>query len=306
MLGSTPHPHFRALTLTPGGKPFRRALLPAAHLHARQHKRSMGSVARMRALLLFPLLVGFRWIFLQHEHLPPTAWPPSMPPPLGAAAAARRAAACWAAGAWVRDPARASVHTDALIPYRRGGVWEEGEREAWFWEVPAPAPGCPPYLPFNRADFCAALRGRSIFVAGDSMNAAFHQYLLMKASNGSAAAASGMRDRGSAPEWEPVVCEEGPRRAAAVPRLLTYRLMGPGKESPGDYLRLESWLGGGALAVRGLDPPDFLVLNRGMHFSLTRELLADVNATLAWAVAEFPRATIIWRNTVHPWGTPTA
>ena len=199
------------------------------------------------------------------------------------ASRARHAASCWAAGSWVLlPPSKPSVAAD------------------WTWEVP-PRKGCPSYAPFNRSHFCSIMRGRSLFVAGDSMNVDFHDLLQHLASNGTGP--HEFRNIGpDRPQWQPIICED--YTPVKTPRIRVYRLAGAAKDSGRDEWPLESWVSNSSLlAEHGFSrPPAILVINRGMHFSLSHYFVPSMNRTLAWATKALPDTLLIWRNT--PVGHP--
>lgn len=123
----------------------------------------------------------------------------------------QRKADCWARGGgrWIRDVARAKA-SDNYIP---AGM---GQRdEVYFWE---PADGCTdaPLLFFNRSNFCLALRGRNVYIIGDSITRDF-SYILHHM--GRDHSQPFMRFANYTALFDNVICEDSPFGASHVPML---------------------------------------------------------------------------------------
>lgn len=200
-------------------------------------------------------------------------------------------------GRWVRDDARGAGTRYAHVP-----LPAPAEREVHFWQ-PRSALGVPPLPYFDRAAFCRLLRGRSVLLMGDSLQAQLHTTLQLLASNGSARSAQfrrGARDGFGHALWDARVCEDYPAASnsahaggAAVPLLMTWHFsLAP--QPALNWTTFPAFLD--AAVARGLRP-DVVVYNRGAHVTPDWLLLKDVTTVADYVSTSFPGALLIWRNT---------
>lgn len=230
---------------------------------------------------------------------------------------------CWAAGFWRR------LNESELLVKREW--YATPVQMKWMdnftWEV-KPQPGCPPFLEFDNAAFCAAVGGRDIVLIGDSLTNLYANALLMLTwgrSRGSEALPRG-RFPYVAPFHGPLLgCLDwdtqpmkfvnlhnfarGHLKLAAEvalhPRIsglcnrtgswaCKHVTLTPGSEEDRIYgvdEFLDSWAPSHGLV------PGVVVLNMGAHWEPDNVLLPQVRGALTAALTALPDALIVWRNT---------
>ena len=187
--------------------------------------------------------------------------------------------ACWSSGRWARARSR--------------GVWE--------W-LPAERAGCVRLPRLSRGSLCAALRGRSVLVVGDSLSRQMHMAILglMEGEGRGAARARCPWRLSGVPCGGHAICRGGARRARARQRLLFRRSdwLRPNATAPfsfswGANLVEEPWRADAASGAWGV-----LLLNRGAHLQAEDGAFREGwRAALAAARAAAPGALIVARNT---------
>ena len=211
----------------------------------------------------------------------------SSEPAIAIAQRVRHAAVCWAEGAWVNDTPRAARTKLAFLP-------PTNLTEPWFWE-PVDTPACPPFLHFDRRDFCRLLQGRPVHVIGDSMSGLFQDYLMMSASDGT----KGGRPA-HASDDSTIICEDV--APARVPMLRIYRVTA--NKSTGLAYKGDGVISGycGGTPSTPCKGSRIVVLNRGLHGVNTLDLLQEIRGLIEVIRQETSRVMIIWRDT--PVGHP--
>lgn len=178
----------------------------------------------------------------------------------------RATLACWANGSWVADP-------------------ERRRRDAFVWQ---PAGRCP-YSPWDRAKYCALMRGRRVLVVGDSLNEQLHDALADAAAppEGSPCSSRGV---GSSCRGH-TLCDGDDTHFLRFVR--NDRLsLGAKKAQISD-----KWVNMPFSGALRRDDPDLIILNRGAHYSPDATLVREVVYLIRYLRRNHRRALIVLRTT---------